>query len=289
MDNNFKFENNNNFDLILIKPSNIENISWFDTEYTTKIINLDSYDTITFNSNNFADSIIKNLELNVEGKSVHTQIINESSDYIYELLYIDILKDENEEKFNAIASLLNTNGDKIYGNALFMKTYIPSLSKSIIIENSKLEDIKYVLDTRVKTNIVCYDEEWIDKIVIGNLEDFAKDFFDGEYKKIEIPFLLHNINIWYEIDDFSKNKKYICSKILDKPIYKCLWFTMITDEYRGSIYLKEVEKILKISEHLPFPYNPKPEWIQEENDEFNRKVIKNKYKILDFVYNLLIN
>jgi hypothetical protein len=289
MDNNFKFENNNNFDLILIKPSNIENISWFDTDYTTKIINLDSYDTITFNSNNFADSIIKNLELNVEGKSVHTQIINESSDYIYELLYIDILKDENEEKFNAIASLLNTNGDKIYGNALFMKTYIPSLSKSIIIENSKLEDIKYVLDTRVKTNIVCYDEEWMDKIVIGNLEDFAKDFFDGEYKKIEIPFLLHNINIWYEIDDFSKNKKYICSKILDKPIYKCLWFTMITDEYRGSIYLKEVEKILKISEHLPFPYNPKPEWVQEENDEFNRKVIKNKYKILDFVYNLLIN
>jgi hypothetical protein len=290
MENNFVFENKNNFDIILIKPTNIDNISWINSDYTDTIIKLKSYEIISYNSQVFADLLLKNLEINKynrEDLNIFTQIIDECPNYIYELIYIQKLK-ETDDELNGIATLLNTNGDKVYGNALFMKTYIPSLSKSILIVDIKLDDIKYVLDKRVKTNIVCFDEEWSDKIVVGNLEDFANEFFDGsKYHRMEISFLLHNINIWYEIDDFSKNKKNICGKILDKPIYKCFWFTMITDELRGSILLTEVQKIIKVSEKLEIPFSPKKEWMEEEQDEYGRDVIKNKYKILDLAYELL--
>ena len=33
----------------------------------------------------------------------------------------------------------------------------------------------------------------------------SKSFFDEEFKKFETPFLLHNINIWYEPCDGCSN------------------------------------------------------------------------------------
>ena len=38
---------------------------------------------------------------------------------------------------------------------------------------------------------------------------------------------------------------------------------------------------------MDFPFNAKKEWLDDEKDEFSRKVIKNKYKILDLAYNEL--
>ena len=39
---------------------------------------------------------------------------------------------------------------------------------------------------------------------------------------------------------------------------------MNTDEFRGSLSLDEVQKIIKISHHLEFPYTTKDEWIIDE-------------------------
>jgi hypothetical protein len=194
------------------------------------------------------------------GLEVTTQVISEIPGYIYELIYIDELT-ENDDVINNVASLLNTNGNKVYGNAFLMKTFIPSLSKSILITNTAILHIKEILDNRVKTIVVIYDGEWSNKIVTGNLEEFANSFFDEEYKRFETPFLLHNINIWYEECDGCSTK--LCGKILERPIYKCIWFTMITDEYRGSIYLDEVKKIIDVSNKMDFPFNAKKEWIDD--------------------------
>ena len=81
---------------------------------------------------------------------------------IYELIYVDELT-EKDDVINNVASLLNTNGNKVYGNAILMKTYIPSLSKSILITNITLSNVKDILDSRVKTNVVIYDGEWSNK------------------------------------------------------------------------------------------------------------------------------
>jgi hypothetical protein len=288
MENQLTFENNDNFDIILIKPETIDQLDWFHEDYTFNLTQLNCYEIINTNKNNFLELIANKLNLekfkDKPGLEVTTQVISEIPNYIYELIYIDELT-EKDDVINNIATLLNTNGNKIYGNAFLIKTFIPSLSKSILITNVNLNNIKEILDNRVKTNVVIYDGEWSNKIVTGNLEDFAKSFFDEEYKKFESSFLLHNINIWYEECDGCSTKS--CGKILERPIYKCLWFTMITDEYRGSIYLDEVQKIITVSNNLDFPFNPKKEWVEDEMDEFSRKIIKNKYKVLDLAYHEL--
>lgn len=288
MDNQLKFENNDDFNIILIKPITIDHLDWFHENYTINLIKLDCYETINANKNNFLEIISNKLNLekfkDKSGLEVTTQVISEIPNYIYELIYIDELT-EKDDIINDVASLLNTNGNKVYGNAFLMKTFIPSLSKSILITNVDTSQIKEILDNRVKINIVIYDGEWSNKIVTNNLEEFAKLFFDEEFKKFETPFLLHNINIWYESCDGCSTK--ICGKILERPIYKCFWFTMITDEYYGSIYLNEVKKIIEVSNKMDFPFNAKKEWIDDEKDEFSRKVIKNKYKVLDFAHHEL--
>jgi hypothetical protein len=285
MNSQLKFENNDNFDIILIKSNNIDHLEWFNENYTSNIIELDCYETINANKDTFLEIVSNKLNLekfkDKTDLEVTTQIISEIPNYIYELVYVNELT-EKDDIINNIASLLNTNDNKVYGNAILMKTFIPSLSKSILIKNITISNIKDILDSRVKTNIVIYDGEWSNKIVIGNIEEFAKIFFDEEFKKFETPFLLHNINIWYEICDGCSTK--ICGKILERPIYKCFWFTMITDEYRGSIYLDEVKKIIDVSNKMNFPFNAKKEWIDDEKDEFSRKVIKNKYKVLDIAH-----
>ena len=288
MENQLIFENNDNFDVILIKPNNIDNLDWNSENYTLQLCELNCYEIINVNKNNFLEIISNKLYLekfkDKKNLEVITQIISEIPNYIYELIYIDELTDKDDE-INNIASLINTNGNKIYGNTILMKTFIPSLSKSILINNIVVSNIKDILDNRVKTNIVIYDGNWSNTIVVGNLEEYAKLFFDDKYIKYESAFLLHNINIWYEICEGCSVKT--CGKILEKPIYKCFWFTMITDEYRGSIYLDEVMKIINVSNKMDFPFNIKKEWIEDEKDEFTRKVIKNKYKILDLAHHEL--
>jgi len=290
MDEKLKFENIDNFNIVLIKTNTIENLDWLDLNYPYNISKLDIYENLLANSDNFINIISDNLLISkydkVSNLEVTTQIINEQSNYIFEILYVENLT-ENENKINEVASLLNTNGEKIYGNAILMKTYLPSLSKSNLIIDCFQNDIKDLLYSRVNTNIVIYDNnEWSNKEVKGSLDEFAKIFFEDTYYKCELPFLMHNINIWYEVcDGCSKNT---CGKILEKPIYKCLWFTMINDDFRGNLFLDEVDKIIKISNILTFPFTSKKEWIDEETDEINRKVIKNKYRVLDLAYNELI-
>lgn len=285
----FTFENTNIFNIILIEPCSIDNLNWSDIDYINKIMNMNIYKNLSANPDNFLDIVSDNLLIllykDKENIEVTTQLVAEIPNYIYEILYVkDLLATDGQ--FNSIGSLLNTNGDDIYGNVIIMKTYIPSLSKSIIIEDCLLINIKEILNNRNKTNIVTYDEKWSNETVSGSIDKYADDFFDDKYSKCEISFLQHNINIWYELCDNCSLT--LCGMIIEKPIYKCLWFTKINDEYRGSLYLDEVQKIIKISNILPFPFNIKEEWIKDEIDEYKRNVIKNKYKTLDLVYHILV-
>ena len=291
------FENKNNFDILLIKESDINFLDWKDPEYIKNICNQDIYTVITTNSENFLKDIHSNLKSNENINLVserfnielETQIICELKEYTYELLHL-ILYDENgnrilnNDNINDVATLLNLKEKYINYNSILIKNYLPINNKSSIIINSSIDDIKIILDSRANTKIVTYDgDDWKEEIFIGDLENYAKEFFDDKCIKLEIPFLKHNINIWYEI--FEGKNINICGTLIKKPIYKCFWFTMNTDEFRGSLSLDEVQKIIKISHHLEFPYTTKDEWIAEEFDEYNRLVIKNKYRILDFVNN----
>lgn len=291
-----KFENDNNFDILLIKYCDINSISWLDSNYLQKLIDLDIYKVINTNSTKFLEDLSDNLEINKHNEccnlQVHTQLVAEFPTFIYELIYFVVFDKNNKlkqtkELLNGIGSLLNTNDDQIFGNAILMKTYLPTLSKEMIVRDTNTSSIKEILDYRVNTKIVTYDCEWQEKIVKGNLEEFAKEFFDDTYLKIEIPFLMHNINIWYDTLSVNKKDNNICGKLIDKPINKCIWFTMLSDDFRGSLTLDEVNKIIKLSHTMEFPYNVNKKWVEEENDLLDRKIIKNKYRILDLAYSLI--
>jgi hypothetical protein len=284
----FIMDNNDNFECLLIKPNNIKDISWLNLEYPKIISELDTYETLITNCDNFIEIIATKLEtdkFNIPNLSIKNEIIAESKDYFYELLYIDLLdyKDYHNVE-NEVATLLNINGDIIYSNALLLKNYLPSLTDSITIVDAKKIDIQNILSNRVNTKIVTwdYDNNWKEIEVIGDLNYFAKNFFeDCDYQKIEFAFLLHNINIWYITDNYGE--KNVCGTFISKPIEKCLLFTMNTNELRGNLTLDEVKKIIFLSDKVN-SYKTPSELLEEKNDNLGRKIINNKYKILDYMY-----
>jgi hypothetical protein len=282
-------ENINDFQLLLIKSNNIDHLDYYNPNYLDHLINTDYFEIIDTNNNNFIKTIGNALLINKENLNVKSQIIIDMPNYIYELLYIieySQEKDKINENYpndtilpNQIATLINTNGATINGNAILMKTFIPIDKKNMIIDNCNKYDIKSILDSRINTSIVTYDDEWKEEKVFGNIEEFANDFFDDIYTKYEIPFLLYNINIWYEVCNGCSTS--LLGNIISKPIYKCIIFTMLNDEYRGNITLSEVNKIIDIAQYMQFPFSPHSDWIAEEYDQYKRPVIKNKYRVLE--------
>lgn len=282
-------ENINNFSFLHIDINDISFLNWSDPYYLDKILNLDIYNLVTTNSETFLEDIAQYLNLknsNNINYMIETQIVAELPEYIYEILYINNIDNKPEYK-NDIGTLLMLNGDKIFGNIILLKTHLPN--DSMLFVDSHKTDIKLILESRIKTKVVIYeDDKWLEKTVIGNLIDYANDFFDDTYLKIEKSFLKHNINIWYEKDNINKkdsiNNKNICGKLLDTPISKCILFTMLTDDCRGNITLDEINKIIYLSNKLDFPFSVDYNLLIEEKDNYNRYKIKNKYKILEKVY-----
>jgi hypothetical protein len=290
-----KMENNDTFDCLIIKPGSIQHIPWIDPNYAAKLMELDLFNSVNTNQNNFIEVVSLNLEVNkfkINNLNVKTEIVAEEPYYIYEMLYVDLdqaTEYHKDENLNELASLININGDKIYSNAILFKSHLPSLSDSMTMCTITKEDIRRVLHDRVYTKIVIGDDDtWVEDRVVGDISKYADIFFDGDkYEKLEIPFLMHNINIWYSTTEYGNAN--LCGNLIDDSIDKCIWFSMKSDEFRGNITLDEVKKIISLSKVLT-DFKTPAELLEEKNDQYGRKIIYNKYKVLDWVYNTnLIN
>ena len=290
-------EKNEVFDCIIIKPGSITQLVWSDPAYSKKLVKLDLFKSVTVNQENFFEVIATNLNVNkysdVANISIKNEIVGEEPYYLYELLYVDLEKEtqyHTDEHINELASLINTNGDKIYSNAILFRNYLPSLSDSMTLSTVTKTDLERILHERVHTKVVLWDEDFREDNVIGDLNEYAQVFFDGEhFEKLEIPFLMHNINIWYQIDSTGGliGKK-VCGDLIKKPIEKCIWFTMKSDEFRGNLTIDEVNKIIYLSKILT-NYQTPYDYTEEKNDHFGRKIIYNKYKVLDHMHNKYLN
>lgn len=286
-------EKNEAFDCLIIKPGSISHLVWSDPVYTKKLVQLDLFESITVNQDNFFEVIATKLNVNnftdVKNMSVKNEIVGEEPYYLYELMYVDLEKEHQyhkNENLNELASLINTNGDKVYSNAILFRNHLPSLSDSMTLSTVTKMDLERILYDRVNTKIVLWDETWYEDNIIGNLNDYAKVYFEGEhYEKLEIPFLMHNINIWYQFDQSGGllGQK-VCGDIIKKPIERCIWFTMKSDEYRGNLTLEEVSKIIYLSKKLTNYMTPS-EYTEEKTDHLGRKIVYNKYKVLDHMFN----
>ena len=127
-DNQIVMENVNNFKFLNILINDISSFNWLDPNYLDKLLKLDIYNIVTSSSDNFLNDIVKSLNFDDTinmNHMIETQVIAEFPEYIYEILYINNIKNDDKYK-NDIGSLLMINGDKIYGNIIILKTYLPN-------------------------------------------------------------------------------------------------------------------------------------------------------------------
>ena len=195
-----KLENNVEFDVLCVKPSNIDGMDWNHPDNLKSLLNQNFYVSHKVNPTNFVEKIaeilkIKDYEQNLEGEilNVTTQIVAEEKEYIYEISYLELpnnlLKPENE---NQMSNLINVNDKKIFGNVIMYKTYLPLNSNNMLFHDMKKEDLHRILYDRANTKIVTYNDEVWSENRANDIQKFADDFFeDDKYKvkKIEIPFL----------------------------------------------------------------------------------------------------
>ena len=99
-----KFENNNCFDIMIIKPNNIESLDYNNPGYVTKLVG-ESFNVIEkISPENFLENLAKNLrvdEFEGEDRNIVTQVFYDKPEYFYEMMFLDVRTKnlKNSEKF----------------------------------------------------------------------------------------------------------------------------------------------------------------------------------------------
>lgn len=283
-----KFENKEDFEIMVITPNNIESYDYNHPGYITKLINEDFNKKVTCNPENFFEKIAENLNVNdfeANDRNVAWHVIYDKPEYFYEILFLDVYdKSKHNEKYeNQFATMINTHGEKVYGNMIILKTYIPNDNhQSMVLDNMDTSDLFEILDTRVNTKVVVFqDGEYRQEVVRGDMDVFCKKLFEEDYyQKKEITFLVHNLHIHYLKDEYGSE---LSKNLIPDKIETAVIFTTGGEGFRGNITLDEVKKIVELSKDEQY-FTPKKEWLEEEKDSLNRQIIKNKYKVLEYAW-----
>jgi len=274
------------FHILLIEPGKIEHLDWNNPNYINNLVNMPFVKTFEVEPNKFFEKIYTLLQLKNDDVNKHlmTEAISDEPNFIYEMIYIDTLNKKTNLVFNELATMLHLEHEIINGNCIIVKSNTPTLSIDMKFVDMTSSELHKILRRRGFTTIVAWEDNWREEEFYGDLENYANKLFEGEkYSKLEIAFLTYNINIWYVKSEYGT--KDVCGSFINVPIEKCFIFTMITDTIRGCITKDEVNKILELSKILTPPFKPDNKWFEDEKDQYGRKIIKNKYKILDNVYN----
>ncbi len=295
-DNKIHFENKDVFTALVITPNKMEDRNWSDENYLKDLTNdkFCKYISVNPTTEDYLKFLEEHLDLigysqySQDEPYIKMQVIAEHQDYVYEIMYIE-MKQGPERLLNEFATLLNINNDKIIGNAIVTRSYISSNDDKMHLDNITPEVIEYMLFKRANTTVVIYDsdEEVYKEIsVLGSMDDFSEVYFGEkkyQIKKKELSFLKHNVNIWYTEDEYG-NLDVVGNLIPNIRIDKMIVFSYWSDEIRDSLSLNEFMKIKLLSKKLDNYITPH-EYASEEKDKLGRNIIKNKYRVLNQIYN----
>jgi len=280
-----KILDENPFHILLIEPGKIEHLDWNNPDYIHNLVNMPFVKTFEIEPNKFFEKIYTLLQIKSDDENKHlmTEPISDEPNFIYEIIYIDSLNKKSNLVYNELATMLHLEHEKINGNCIVIKSHVPTLSINMKFTDMTSSELHKILRRRGFTTVVTWEDGWREDEFYGDLENYANKLFEDEkYFKLEIAFLKYNLNIWYLKSEYGT--KDVCGTFINVPIEKCFIFTMITDTIRGCITKDEVNKILELSKVLTPPFRPDNKWFEDEKDQYGRKIIKNKYKILDNVY-----
>ena len=285
------------FNALLVKPFDTDNYDWANVDYIYSLLENKNCTNVHINYEKqlMLTDIAKYLEIEKYNDPYITpHIIGFDKDYTYEIIYSTFTPDkENIEniKHNSFGTIIDLQGKEIFGNFLLLKLKTPHTDYTSKYVDLNKKDIVDHLNKRVHTNVIIYeDNEFREEPIPGDTETFAKVVFGDDYsrlKRIEIPFLKHNINIWYIIDEYGD--KGVFGKLINEndKVFKGVIFTKITNELRGNISLDEINKIIFLSNNLnDFILSDDNELVKHKKNNNNINIIKNKFRILETVYNI---
>lgn len=291
-ENKVKMSNNSEFTLLVIEPNQIKDRDWSNPNYLSDLVNDKFCQYLKVHPDDYIQFIGKHLKVDTYKEPyIKVELIFEEKDYITEMMYVEVKKNEEENyQLNEFANLLNINQDKIFGTVIINRTYLSSENNNMHIDDITPDKLQYSLYKRANTTVILYDsdnESFKEEEVFGPMDIYAENFFgEKKYniKKIEILFLKHVLNIWYTEDNYGINN--IVGNLIPSNIKvdKMIIFSMWTEDYRDLFYLNEFNKIVNLSTKLKDYITP-AEHVKEETDSLGRNIIKNKYKILNLVYN----
>ena len=291
--NKVKMTNTDHFTLLVIEPNEIKDRDWSDPNYLSNLVNDKFCQYIKVHPDDYIPFIGKYLEVEKYIEPyIKVEIIFEEKNYITEMMYIEVKEDNvsnNKYKLNEFANLLNIGHDKIYGNVIINRTYLSTTNNDMHLDDITPDKLYKSLYKRANTTAILYNsdnEELKEEDLFGPMDIYADNFFgEKKYniKKKEVIFLKHVINIWYTEDTYGVSN--IVGNLISKDIKidKMIVFSMWNEDYRDSLYLNEFNKIILLSTKINDFVTP-AHLLKEEIDTLGRTIIKNKYKILDLIY-----
>jgi hypothetical protein len=286
-DKKYTFFNDKPFYVLLVENGDFQlnKYDWNNPNYIQNLISQPFISTHQVTSDSFFPFLKEKLKLK-DDNLVVTQIIGEEPGHNYELLYIDSTFKNSGLEINHFNTLLNSNGEVIYGPAVIIKNYVSTLENKIYFEDMTSNELYKVLHDRGFNKVLSWNDEaekWSVEEVYGPIDKFAETFFEGEkYQTSEIAFLKHNLNILYLKSQYGKDN--IMGSLLNCKVEKILVYTMLTNEIRGNLTIDELQKIIKLSLILTPPFKPENKWFEDEKDEHGRTIIKNRFRVLDSVF-----
>lgn len=276
--------NNDKFQVLLVEPNNIESYDWAAPDYIKSILS-EEYSHFNSVSRDQSEFLINLAELlkfkNFNEPTIESHIIAQEKDYVYEIVYMKYLPSkENIDniKPNGVGILFDQQGDDVFNNVVFLKLRKPLDGSESYYEDITIKDLEHIMRKRLWTSVVIYDDDiYREEEITGPIEIFAEIFFEDDYnriKKKELPFLKHNINIWY-LEDNDFGTKEVCGNLLENnpKIFKCFFFSKITEDRRDNLTKEEVLKILELSKKLN-------NYILDINENDLNELKKNKFEIL---------
>lgn len=262
--------------------------SWQNSDYLDHLINLPNYEEIEISNENINTVTAEKLQLGeivdkYEHYVIKTNILYEKDEYLYEIVYVYIEGKNGENDINSIACMLNNNGDIIYYNALIIKTKIEISPYKIVLTNIYKDDIKHILNQRVKIELITYNDGQLSETFAIDTKHFITSFFnDEQYITREFKILKYNITIHYIENEYEdKPLPYLLNKGMEKAII----MLKITDDIYNDLSLEELRKLMVV---LKEGYQNVPPTYKEGKKVNGIKRIYTRKIILDDIYNSLI-
>jgi len=288
MENNLD-KNKTTFQVMLVEPNDIGEQDWANADYIRSVLDTDyaHFKQVTLPDNDDRE-YLKDLGLLLKYPEFNKPIIEShviaiEKDYVYEIIYMKFEpKDEDVDniKANGVGILFDMQGDPVFNNVILQKLYSPLDGSEKRYVDITIKDLEHIMYKRLNTTVIVYeDDEFREEEIPGPTEKFGELFFQDEYtsvRKKELCFLKHNINVWYLTDNQFGN--HITGKLLENnpKIFKCAFFSLLTNDRRDNLYLEELKKIIELSNHLEkFTLE-----LNEDIPEDFEILKKNKYQLL---------